>query len=101
MHIFNFLKPKPTITDHDIATGLRWFTWEGASSLGLFSITTSGFLAAYALALGADNFQIGAFAAICIHYAVSVATSAATRNEACRTRCEAYSIPQACRLSPE
>ena len=64
MHIFSFLEPKPTISDHDIAAGLRWFTWEGTVSLGLFSITTSGFLVAYALALGANNFQIGILAAI-------------------------------------
>ena len=33
-------------------------------TLGFFSITTSGFLAAYALALGANNFQIGVLASI-------------------------------------
>ena len=64
MNLFRFLRPKPTISDHDITSGLRWYTWEGTVSLGLFSITTSGFLAAYALALGANNFQIGVLAAI-------------------------------------
>jgi len=39
-------------------------TLEGMSSLGFFSITTSGFLAAFALALGANNLQIGILAAI-------------------------------------
>jgi MFS family permease/enamine deaminase RidA (YjgF/YER057c/UK114 family) len=39
-------------------------TWEGAVSLGLFSITTSGFLVAFALALGANNYHIGILAAI-------------------------------------
>ena len=39
-------------------------TFEGMASLGFFSITTSGFLAAYALALGANNLQIGILAAI-------------------------------------
>ncbi|MFA5315912.1 MAG: MFS transporter [Dehalococcoidales bacterium] len=34
------------------------------TALGLFSITTSGFLAAFALALGANNLQIGILAAI-------------------------------------
>ena len=38
-------------------------TFEGMASLGFFSITTSGFLAAYALALGANNLQIGILAA--------------------------------------
>ena len=37
---------------------------EGMTSSGFYSITTSGFLAAYALALGANNFQIGVLAAI-------------------------------------
>jgi MFS family permease len=56
--------PKPTISDQDIATGLRWLTWEGTASMGFFSITTSGFLAAYALVLGCNNFQIGVLAAL-------------------------------------
>ena len=64
MNLFKFLKPKPTISEQDRARGLRWFVWEGAVSLGFSSITTSGFLAAFALALGANNFQIGILAAI-------------------------------------
>jgi MFS family permease len=39
-------------------------TIEGMLSMGFFSITTSGFLAAFALALGANNLQIGILAAI-------------------------------------
>jgi MFS family permease len=39
-------------------------TIEGMLSMGYFSITTSGFLAAFALALGANNLQIGIMAAI-------------------------------------
>jgi hypothetical protein len=58
------LSPKPTISDQDVASGLRWLTWEGMASMGFFSITTSGFLAAYALLLGCNNFQIGILAAI-------------------------------------
>lgn len=56
--------PKPTISDQDVVGGLRWLTWEGTASMGFFSITTSGFLAAYALALGCNNFQIGILAAL-------------------------------------
>ena len=52
------------MSDQDVATGLRWLTWEGTVSLGFNSITTSGFLAAFALALGANNLQIGILAAI-------------------------------------
>ncbi|MFC1870936.1 MFS transporter [Chloroflexota bacterium] len=64
MSIFRFLNPKPTISDGDIKSGLRWMTWEGAVSNGFSSITTSGILAAFALALGANNLQIGILAAI-------------------------------------
>jgi len=64
MNIFRFLNPKPTISDGDIKSGLRWMTWEGAVSNGFSSITTSGILAAFALALGATNLQIGILAAI-------------------------------------
>jgi MFS family permease len=64
MSLFRFLKPKPTISEQDVNKGLRWLTLEGTASLGFSSITTSGFLAAFALALGANNFQIGILAAI-------------------------------------
>ncbi|MBL7209720.1 MAG: MFS transporter [Dehalococcoidia bacterium] len=62
--IFSFLRPKPTISDEEIKTGLRWLTLEGTVSMGFSSITTSGILAAFALALGANNLQIGILAAI-------------------------------------
>lgn len=39
-------------------------TWEGTASLGFGSITGSGFLAAFALILGANNLQIGILAAL-------------------------------------
>jgi len=64
MLLAQLFRPKPTISDEDVATGVRWLTWEGMASLGLFSITTSGFLAAFALILGANNLQIGVLAAI-------------------------------------
>jgi len=62
--IFGFLKPKPTISDEEVKVGLKWLTLEGAVSMGFNSITTSGILAAFALALGATNLQIGILAAI-------------------------------------
>ncbi len=64
MKLFKFLQPRPTISEPELARGLRFLTMEGAFSMGLFSITTSGFLAAYALALGASNLQIGILAAL-------------------------------------
>jgi hypothetical protein len=59
-----FLKPKPTLSDQDVRHGLRMMTWEGIASLAMFSVTTSGLLAGFVLALGANNFQIGILAAI-------------------------------------
>ncbi|MFC1900717.1 MFS transporter [Chloroflexota bacterium] len=64
MKIFDFLRPKATLTEKELKSGLRWFTFEGAVSMGFFSITTSGILTAFALALGADNLHIGVLAAI-------------------------------------
>lgn len=52
------------MTEEEVAHGLRMLTLEGVTSIGFWSITTSGLLAAFALALGADNFQIGVLAAI-------------------------------------
>ena len=64
MNLLRFLRPKPTISEHEVNVGLRWLTWEGMVSLGFNSISTSGILAAFALVLGANNFQIGILAAI-------------------------------------
>jgi len=64
MKIFNFLQPKATLTEQELKAGLRWFTLEGAAAMGFFSITTSGILVAFALALGAENIHIGIMAAI-------------------------------------
>ena len=51
MSLFTLLKPKPTISDEELTAGLRWLTWEGTVSMGFNSITTSGILVAFALAL--------------------------------------------------
>ena len=64
MKLRKILQPRPTLSDQDISTGLRWLTWEGSVSLGFNSITTSGILVAFALALGAENLHIGILAAI-------------------------------------
>lgn len=64
MGLRQLFQSKPTISDGELSAGLRWWTWEGTISLGFYSITTSGFLAAFALALGANNLQIGILAAI-------------------------------------
>ena len=60
----NIFRPKPVLSEQETARGLRMMAVEGMASLGFTSITTSGILAAFALALGANNFQIGVLAAI-------------------------------------
>jgi len=57
-------EPKPTLTTGEIRTGLRWLTIDGIAAMGFGSIAGSGILAGFALALGANNLQIGILAAI-------------------------------------
>ncbi|MDP2730052.1 MAG: MFS transporter [Dehalococcoidales bacterium] len=64
MPFIKLFQAKPTLSEQETAQGLRMMTLEGMVSMGFFSITTSGLLTAFALALGANNFQIGVLAAI-------------------------------------
>ena len=59
-----WFRPRATLTDQEVGRGLRLMTMQGTVSTGFGSITGSGFLAAYALAMGANNFQIGILAAL-------------------------------------
>ena len=58
------LLPSPTLTDHEVGRTLRLMIWEGVASGALFSLGSGGFMAAYALALGADTLQVGILAAL-------------------------------------
>lgn len=60
----DIFRPKPTLSREEVTRGMRMMTFEGMASMGFASVTTSGFLAAFALALGANNFQIGILAAL-------------------------------------
>jgi MFS family permease len=62
--VSRLLQPKPSLTEAEVRRGLRMMTMEGMASAAMFSVITSGLLAAFALALGASNFQIGVLAAI-------------------------------------
>lgn len=57
-------RPKPSLTEAEVQRGLRMTVWQGVTATAMFSVTTSGLLAAFALALGANNLQIGILAAI-------------------------------------
>jgi MFS family permease len=62
--VFAFLQPKLTISEYDLRSGLRALTAQGTVMMGFDAITSGGFMAAYALALGASNSQIGILAAL-------------------------------------
>ena len=62
--VFGFLRPSPTITNDEVRRSLRLMIWEGVTSEALATIQIMGYLAAYALALGANNLQVGIVSAV-------------------------------------
>ena len=62
--MFTFLHPSPTLTAQEARRSLRMMIWEGVASGVMFSLGSGGFMAAYALALGANNLQVGVLAAL-------------------------------------
>ena len=62
--MYALLRPSPTLTDQEVRLSLRMMTWEGIASGAPFSLGSGGFMAAYALALGANKFQVGILAAL-------------------------------------
>ncbi len=64
MRLMTTFQPKMVLSREEVTRGLRALTWEGIASTGFSSLTTSTFLVAFALALGADNFQIGVLASL-------------------------------------
>ena len=62
--IISLLRPSPTLTDQEVGNSLRLMIWEGVAATALFSLGSGGFMAAYALALGANNLQVGMLAAL-------------------------------------
>ncbi|MDD5289441.1 MAG: MFS transporter [Dehalococcoidales bacterium] len=64
MKLQTIFQPRLILSRNEVSRGLRALTWEGVVSTGFSSLTTSTFLVAFALALGANNFQIGVLASI-------------------------------------
>ena len=62
--MLGFLRPSPTITNDEVRFSLRMMIWEGVTSEALATIQIMGYLAAYALALGANNLQVGIVSAV-------------------------------------
>ncbi len=64
MNLLAFLKPKPTISDRDVNSGVRWFNLEGLVAGAYGNFIGGALITAFALALGANNLQIGILAAL-------------------------------------
>ena len=62
--MLGFLKPSPTLSEQDVQRTLRLMRWDNVAAAALFSLGSGGFMAAYALALGANNLQVGLLAAL-------------------------------------
>src|SRR5919106_6518791 len=54
----------PQLTDHDLERGTRLITVDGICSMAMASLQGGPFLTAFALGLGASNYEIGLLAAI-------------------------------------
>ena len=62
--MFSFLQPQPTLTERETQRSLRYMDWSGMSAGAMRSLGTGGLMAAYALALGANNLEVGIIAAL-------------------------------------
>ena len=62
--MFSFLHPQPTLTERETQRSLRYLDWSGMAAGAMFSLGSGGLMAAYALALGANNLQVGIIAAL-------------------------------------
>jgi MFS family permease len=58
------MKPKDTLTEEDIQSGLSYLIKDGVASQSMGILTGGAFLVAFAVKLGASNFVIGLLAAI-------------------------------------
>ncbi|MYC33625.1 MAG: MFS transporter [Chloroflexi bacterium] len=62
--MLGFLRPSPTLTPQETRRSQQLMMWGAVSGGALFSLGSGGFMAAYALALGANNLQVGILAAL-------------------------------------
>ena len=62
--MFDFLKPRPVLTEQETRRSLRYMGWGNLSSGSMWGLGSGGMMAAYALALGANNLQVGILAAL-------------------------------------
>ena len=62
--MLGFLRPSPTLTPQETRRSQRLMMWGAVTGGAMFSLGSGGFMAAYALALGANNLQVGILAAL-------------------------------------
>ena len=62
--MLGFLRPSPNLSEGDIRRSQAFMLWDGVLGGAMFSLGSGGFMAAYALALGASNLQVGILAAL-------------------------------------
>ncbi|MXZ90673.1 MAG: MFS transporter [Chloroflexi bacterium] len=62
--MLGFLRPSPTLSSQETRRSQRLMMWGAVSGGAMFSLGSGGFMAAYALALGANNLQVGILAAL-------------------------------------
>lgn len=58
------LSPKSTLTEQEVKTGLKYVIGDGLATEAMTTLTGGAFMVAFALLLGANNFEIGLLAAL-------------------------------------
>ena len=58
------LRPKTTLTDAEVQAGMKLVRVEGLTTEAMTTLTSGAFLVAFALLLGAKNFEIGLLAGL-------------------------------------
>lgn len=58
------LKPRTTLTDEEVQAGMKLVRVEGLTTEAMTTLTSGPFLVAFALLLGANNFEIGLLAGL-------------------------------------
>lgn len=62
--LWNTFNPKSSLTNQDWSVSFRMLTWQAITGSGADGLASAGFLSAFALILGATNFQIGILTAV-------------------------------------
>ena len=64
MDVLGLFRPRAALSDEERSAGLRATTWQAVSAAAADGFASGGFLVAFALAMGANNTQIGIMTAL-------------------------------------